>query len=595
MAPFIESPGQGADRRRARARSAPGSTRRSSRCGPTGTPTPSTRARSRSSTPATPSDTAPIAQARPPRRRRTRSIKERLKDADDELRDRHRQGHDAHRLRRAAAAHPLPGPAAQGRAADADPRPGQPHVPRQAGRPARRVRAAGREPAARRSPSTPRPTRRTKPVGRDIDEAAALRTRAGRAARRGCCAGYDWRGKLAAATPGAGSRPRSALDQLPALPATPGQPAGRGRGRRSSTGSARSPSQLARAWALAAGVADARRPARRGAVLRRGPGLDGKFDAAGAAGARRAGPRGDPAAARRASSPTSTETGEVVDIYEAAGHAQAVAVATSAPSSSPRRSRPSNPHLAIEALRDLAHRGVRQGDAQQPRAAARVLRAHRRADEQVHQPAAHLRRGHRRADRAGQGGRGRRQPRRALHAAARLSDELAFYDAVATNESAVERPGRGRARRRSPASSSRSCGATSRTDWTVRDDVRAKLRSSIKRLLVKYKYPPDKQPEAIKLVMEQMEAMAPRYAAWNRAWTRVEGLPTPLRPPRGPRLESRRRRCRRAGSSRRAGCPDARLVRYDRLHRILPVTPQELLTTYLKAQLLLSKLREAAP
>ncbi len=51
-----------------------------------------------------------------------------------------------------------------------------------------------------------------------------------------------------------------------------------------------------------------------------------------------------------------------------------------------------------------------------------------------------------------------------------------------------------------------------RTDWTVREDVRAKLRSSIKRLLVKYKYPPDKQPGAIKLVMEQMEQLAPRYA-----------------------------------------------------------------------------------
>ena len=50
-----------------------------------------------------------------------------------------------------------------------------------------------------------------------------------------------------------------------------------------------------------------------------------------------------------------------------------------------------------------------------------------------------------------------------------------------------------------------------RTDWTVRDDVRAKLRSSIKRLLVRYKYPPDRQPGAITLVMEQMEQMAPRY------------------------------------------------------------------------------------
>ena len=51
-----------------------------------------------------------------------------------------------------------------------------------------------------------------------------------------------------------------------------------------------------------------------------------------------------------------------------------------------------------------------------------------------------------------------------------------------------------------------------RTDGTVREDVRAKLRSSIKRLLVKYKYPPDKQPGAIKLVMEQLEQLAPRYA-----------------------------------------------------------------------------------
>lgn len=52
-----------------------------------------------------------------------------------------------------------------------------------------------------------------------------------------------------------------------------------------------------------------------------------------------------------------------------------------------------------------------------------------------------------------------------------------------------------------------------KADWTMRDNVRAKLRSSIKRLLVLHRYPPDKQPEAIKLLIEQMEAMAPRYAA----------------------------------------------------------------------------------
>ena len=90
-------------------------------------------------------------------------------------------------------------------------------------------------------------------------------------------------------------------------------------------------------------------------------------------------------------------------------------------------------------------------------------------------------------------------------------DELAFYDAVASNESAVDVQGEdvlAQIARELVSVMRRDV----RTDWTVRDDVRAKLRSSIKRLLVKYKYPPDKQPEAIKLVMDQMESMAPRYA-----------------------------------------------------------------------------------
>ena len=90
-------------------------------------------------------------------------------------------------------------------------------------------------------------------------------------------------------------------------------------------------------------------------------------------------------------------------------------------------------------------------------------------------------------------------------------DQLAFYDAVASNESAVLEQGDdvlAQIARELVAIMRRDV----RTDWTVREDVRAKLRSSIKRLLVKYKYPPDKQPGAIKLVMEQMEQLAPRYA-----------------------------------------------------------------------------------
>lgn len=92
------------------------------------------------------------------------------------------------------------------------------------------------------------------------------------------------------------------------------------------------------------------------------------------------------------------------------------------------------------------------------------------------------------------------------------SDELAFYDAVSTNESAVDLQGEdvlAQIARELVGVMNRDI----KTDWTVRDDVRAKLRSSVKRLLVKYKYPPDKQPEAIKLVIEQMETMALRDAA----------------------------------------------------------------------------------
>lgn len=91
------------------------------------------------------------------------------------------------------------------------------------------------------------------------------------------------------------------------------------------------------------------------------------------------------------------------------------------------------------------------------------------------------------------------------------SDELAFYDVVAQNETAMDVMGDDVL-----AQIARDLVATmrrdTRTDWTVREDVKAKLRASIKRLLRKYGYPPDQQPAAIAQVMEQMEALAPRYA-----------------------------------------------------------------------------------
>lgn len=60
-----------------------------------------------------------------------------------------------------------------------------------------------------------------------------------------------------------------------------------------------------------------------------------------------------------------------------------------------------------------------------------------------------------------------------------------------------------------------------KTDWTVRDDVRASLRAKIRRLLRKYEYPPDQAEGAVRQVIEQMEILAPGVAAYvvgNVGW-----------------------------------------------------------------------------
>ena len=54
--------------------------------------------------------------------------------------------------------------------------------------------------------------------------------------------------------------------------------------------------------------------------------------------------------------------------------------------------------------------------------------------------------------------------------------------------------------------------ASTTVDWQVRDSVRASMRLMIKRLLRKYKYPPDGQEEATALVLKQAEALA---EAWS--------------------------------------------------------------------------------
>ena len=49
-------------------------------------------------------------------------------------------------------------------------------------------------------------------------------------------------------------------------------------------------------------------------------------------------------------------------------------------------------------------------------------------------------------------------------------------------------------------------------DWTVKENVRAKLRVMVKRILRKYGYPPDKQEKATITVLEQAELIARDWA-----------------------------------------------------------------------------------
>ena len=85
-------------------------------------------------------------------------------------------------------------------------------------------------------------------------------------------------------------------------------------------------------------------------------------------------------------------------------------------------------------------------------------------------------------------------------------DEVAFYDALETNDSAVKVLGDETLR-----TIARERVETVRNnvtiDWTVRENVRAKMRVMVKRILRKYGYPPDKQEKATQTILEQAEVL----------------------------------------------------------------------------------------
>ena len=91
-------------------------------------------------------------------------------------------------------------------------------------------------------------------------------------------------------------------------------------------------------------------------------------------------------------------------------------------------------------------------------------------------------------------------------------DELAFYDALETNDSAVQVLGDETLR-----FIARELVETVRRnvtiDWTLRENVRAQLRVLVRRILRKHGYPPDKQEKATQTVLEQAEVLSHGWAA----------------------------------------------------------------------------------
>ena len=392
-----------------------------------------------------PRDEPHIRQARAPARRRTRPIQQRIKDPDDELelvivQSMLLTGFDA-----PAAAHPLPGQADAGRRADAGARPGQPHASA-----ASRTACSSATPRSPRTcttrwPSTPTPTS----TGA---RSANRRRRAGRPATRP--APGDLRGDPASATTGgarwpparpppSGRRCYGTVNYLrdPALPANQvedGDAAARtngsGRPPPSSTGSSPPAPPAARSTHCATTSPSSRRYGSgwRSSTWRN----DGP-----------AGCRCRPRSRSTCKQLTASmiEAGGVTDIYAAAGIDQPdLSHLDEAYLEKLRASR--TPNLAIEALRraieQQMRRVTRHNLVRQESFADRLVELMRRYTNQ------HLTSAEILAELVAFAREVSEESRRGRRFDPPLTeDELAFYDAVATNEAAVSRDGRGGARR----------------------------------------------------------------------------------------------------------------------------------------------------
>ena len=90
-------------------------------------------------------------------------------------------------------------------------------------------------------------------------------------------------------------------------------------------------------------------------------------------------------------------------------------------------------------------------------------------------------------------------------------DEVHFYDALADNESAV-RELSDEILKKIAHELTENLRKNLTVDWSARESVRAKLRLMVKRILRKYKYPPDQQEAAVELVLQQAQALGEAWA-----------------------------------------------------------------------------------
>ena len=91
-------------------------------------------------------------------------------------------------------------------------------------------------------------------------------------------------------------------------------------------------------------------------------------------------------------------------------------------------------------------------------------------------------------------------------------DEIRFYDALANNESAV-RELSDETLKKIAHELTENLRNNLTVDWSERESVRARLRLMVKRILRKYKYPPDQQEGAVELVLQQAKALGEAWMA----------------------------------------------------------------------------------